>query len=291
MQIGRTGMAPVLTVATTSAASKLFDTQANLDKAAGLIQKASQMGAEIVVFPELYLQGYCAGETQGKFFELAEPVPGPSTDFLVKQAKEHNIYVVMGMAEASREYRGYIHNSAVFLGTEGILSVHRKVHLAELPSFPKEIHYGFAPGDDFRVFTIKQDWNIGLSICRDTFFPEAVRVMALKGMDVLITLSAATLGACARWLMLNPARAIENDIFNVYSNVVGNQNGTEFCGGAHVVSPSGAFLVKGKTNEEEVLVARLEAKELLDCRKGHQYLRDRRPSAYKELLSTEYPHM
>jgi predicted amidohydrolase len=95
----------------------------------------------------------------------------------------------MGMPEANTEYPGIIHNSAVFLGSEGIIQVFRKVHN---PTFLpcKELLYGFAPGDDFPVFKIKQNWNVGMLICYDTWMPEAPRSLVVQGADLLITLSA-----------------------------------------------------------------------------------------------------
>jgi predicted amidohydrolase len=284
-------MSPTLTVAATSLESEMADVEANLRKATDVIAKAAARGAEIVVFPELYLTGYTCGEVDGKFFELAEPIPGPSTEVLVEQAKRHNIYIAMGLVEANQEYAGVIHNSAVFLGPEGILHVHRKVQLPEHVTL-KELHYGFSPGDDFSVFKIKQNWNVGMAICRDVFFPEGARVMAIKGMDLLVTLSAGPHFGKDRWYAFTPVRAIENNVFHVYSNVVGTQWGDmTFFGGAMIVSPKGTFLAKGKVDEEDLIVATLEEKDLFECRKGHPFLRDRRPSAYQALVSTDYPHL
>ena len=144
----RVGMAPTLTVAAISLESKMADVEANLKKAIDVIAQAAARGAEIVVFPETYLTGYTCAEVEGKFFELAEPIPGPATEILVDQAKKHNIYVAMGLVEADQGYNGVIHNSAVFLGPEGILHVHRKVHLPEYAPCLKEIHYGI---DDCRI--------------------------------------------------------------------------------------------------------------------------------------------
>ncbi len=289
MAVGRVGMSPTLKVATTSMLSKMADVEANLKRAKEVMTKAARLGAEIVVFPETYLQGYTCGEVDYNFFNLAEPIPGPATDALVKHAKKHNIYVAMGLAEANQEYAGTIHNSSVFLGPEGILHVHRKVHLAELPPCLKEVHYGYAPGDDFSVFKIRQNWKIGMAICRDMSFPESARVMAIKGMDLLITMSAGPYFTKERWNIVNPVRAMDNDVFHVYSNVVGTQWGdVNFWGGAMIISPTGDFLAKGKVDEEDLIVAELKVQDLLECRKTHCYMRDRRPTAYQEICSTKY---
>ena len=126
MKIVRERMAPKLTVATTSLISEMTDIETNLNKAAEVIARAAATGAEVIVFPELFLTGYSCGEVEGKFFELAEPIPGPSTEALVRLATKHNIYVAIGLPEANQEYPGIIHNSAVFLGPEGIVQVYRK---------------------------------------------------------------------------------------------------------------------------------------------------------------------
>ena len=291
MRAMRAGMAPRLTVAATSLESKLADVDANLKKAKDIIAKAAAQGAEIVSFPELFLSGYSCCELDGKIFETAEPIPGPATDALIAQAKKYNIYVAMGLTEADQEHDGVIRNSAVFLGPEGILHVHRKVQLAEHMNLT-ELHAGFYPGDDFSIFRIKQNWNVGLAVCRDIFFPEGPRVMAIKGMDLLITLTAGPTFARARWNAFLPVRAIENSVFHTMSNVVGKQGDTPtFFGEPMIVSPKGAFLAKGKVDEEDLIVATLEEKELFETRKGHPFLRDRRINAYQAIVSPDYPHL
>jgi predicted amidohydrolase len=120
-------------------------------------------------------------------------------------------------------------------------------------------------------------------------FPESARVMAIKGMDLLITMSAGSTFTKARWMMVNPVRAMDNDVFHIYSNVVGTQWGdVTFWGGAMIISPTGAVLAQGKIDEEDLIVATIDVRELLECRKAHCYMRDRRPSAYKEICSSEY---
>ncbi len=289
MPAGRTGMSSKLRVASTSIESRMADVEANLKKATDMIGKAAALGAEIVVFPEIYLQGYTCGEVDYKFYELAEPIPGPATDLLIDQAKKHDIYVAMGLAEANQDYAGIIHNSSVFLGPEGILHVHRKVHLSAMPPSLKEIQYGYTPGNEFSVFKIRQNWKIGMAICRDAVFPESARVMAIKGMDLLITLSAGPCFTQERWNMINPVRALENNVYHVYSNAVGTQWGdVSFWGGAMILSPTGNFLAKAKPMEEDLVVADLETKDLIECRKTHSILRDRRPTAYQEIGSVQY---
>jgi N-carbamoylputrescine amidase len=283
-------MAPKITVASTSLRSVIGDIDANLRKAKEVIGKAADRGAEIIVFPELYLPGYAAGESD-KCFELSEPIPGPSTESLVAEATKHKIYIAMGLIEANQDFHGVIHNTAVLVGPEGIVHVHRKVQLPEHMTL-KELHYGFSPGDSFSVCKIKQNWKVGLAVCRDIFFPEGPRVMAVNGMDLLLTLTAGPTFAKDRWEAFVPVRAIENSVFHAMANVVGTQwNDMTFFGGAMIASPKGTFLARGKIDEEDLILAALDEKELFETRKGHPFLRDRRPSAYQDLVSTKFPHL
>jgi N-carbamoylputrescine amidase len=284
MKVVRSEMSPTLVVAAISLMSKMADPKSNLEKAAEVIAKAVKSGAEIVVFPETYITGYTCGEVEGKFFDLAEPIPGPSTEVLVKQAKKYNVYIASGLVEANQDYPGLIHNSAVFLGPEGILHVHRKVHLPNFPPF-KEISYGFTPGDKFTVFKIKQNWNIGMLICYDASFPEPARLMVINGADLLITLSAGPNETEKAWTLINQMRARENTVFYLFSNVVGTQWGDiTFFGGPAIVAPDGEFLMRGKVGEEDLIVARLEATALFERRKVYPVLRDRRSAAYKGIV-------
>jgi N-carbamoylputrescine amidase len=277
-------MAPTLSVAATSLTSEMAGPEANLKKAAEVIAIATERGAEVVVFPETYITGYTCGEVEGKFFDLAEPIPGPSTEVLAKHAQNYNVYIAVGLVEANQDYPGLIHNSAVFLGPEGILHVHRKVHLPNFPPF-KEITYGFTPGDKFTVFKIKQNWNIGMLICYDASFPEPARVMAINGADLLITLSAGPEGTEKGWTLINQMRGRENTIFYLFSNAVGPQWGNvSFFGGAMIVAPDGEILARGKVGEEDIIVVEIEATALFDRRKTYPVLRDRRPSAYKGIV-------
>jgi len=289
--IVRPGMAPMLTIAVTQLTPIMADKTKNLKKAKDYIQKASEKRADIIVFPELYLTGYTCGEKEGLFYDLAEPIPGVTTNALIEVAQKYDIYIVMGMPEANTKYPGLIHNSAVFLGPEGIVQVFRKVHN---PTFPpcKEIFYGFAPGDEFSVFKIKQNWNIGMLICYDTWMPEAPRSLVVQGADLLITPSAGPSAYKDGWYLVNQVRAIENSIFHVYSNVVGTQWGdVSFFGGAMIIGPDGTFIEKGPVDKEDMIIATLQAKELYETRRSFPCLRDRRPSAYTELTDLKYPHM
>jgi predicted amidohydrolase len=289
----RPGMNPTLTVAAVQLEAKMADKEANLRKVLHYIKKAAAKKAEIVVFPEMCLTGYTCGadlEKTSILFELAEPIPGPSANAITKAAKENSIYAVVGMPEANTESLGQIHNSALFTGPEGIVGVYRKIHLVNFPGFPtvRETHWGFVPGTEIPVWKTKQGWKIGVNICYDQGMTEIPRIQALKGADVIICISAGPTELKDAWYMYNQVRAMENTVFIVYSNFVGEQWGkVSFSGGAMVIKPTGEFLAKGPVDKEDMTIAKLEAKTLFDARTAFPALRDRRPWMYTEI--TRYP--
>lgn len=284
MKTVRSLRSPSIRVAATSLKSVMADKDANLKEAAKVLEKAAGLGAEVVVFPETFITGYTCGEIEGKFFELAEPIPGPSTEFLINEAKQKNVYVAIGLVEANRESPGTIHNSAVFLGPEGILHVHRKVHCPNYPPF-HESYYGITPGEGFTVFRIKQNWNLGMLVCYDASFPEPSRLLAVNGVDLIITLSAGPNETQEIWPLINRMRARENTVFYAFANAVGTQWGDiTFFGGAMIIGPDGKFLARGKTGEEDLIIAQLETGALCERRRAYPVLQDRRPSVYKGII-------
>jgi predicted amidohydrolase len=288
----REGMSSKLMVATTQLTPEMADKKKNMDKALHYIEEASGKGAEIIVFPELYLTGYTCGEKEGLFFELAETVPGETTGILLKAAKQHDIHIVIGMPELHREYPAVMYNSAVFLSPDGTIQVHRKVHNSLCPP-ARELRYGFTPGNDYHVFKIKQNWNIGMLICFDTWFPEAPRLLSVQGADVLMTISAGPSKYREDWIMVNRVRAIENTFFHVYSNILGTEWGdVSFPGDAMIISPTGKIIEKGPDNEEAMICAELDSAELYSARRTMSMLRNRRPFTYGQLSSSDtYPHI
>ena len=158
----------------------------------------------------------------------------------------------------------------------------------------REVHWGFAPGNEIPVWKIRQGWNIGVNICYDQWFPEIPRIQVIKGADVVVCISAGPVETKEAWYLVNRIRSIENTVFVVYSNAVGKQWGeapgggpVSFFGGAMVIKPSGEFAAKGPVDEEAMTIGTLEAKDLADARAGYPGLRDRRPFVYEEI--TRFP--
>lgn len=259
------GIKEELTIALCQLGSDLADIKANMEKAYQYIERAAAEGADLIAFPEMYLCNYMA-QVESRY--LAEPVPGPSTQLLAEAAEKHNIYIVMGMPTCTREFPGLVRNSAVMVGPkEGVMGVYSKL---SLPTFRAgeilftEGNY-WTPGSSFPFFKIK-GWNIAVNICYDCFIPETPRVQTLQGAQILLTLSAGPTPTARLWEIILQARAIENQIFQCYCNVVGSFRGVDFFGGNRVVSPIGDEIVRGPMGEEAMVIGTMNINTLYHSR-------------------------
>ena len=188
------------------------DKRATVDKWLGYLDRAADEGAELVVFPELALSGYACGD---RFFEMAEPVPGPSTDRLAAEARARGLHLIWGMPE--RGLAGVVYNSAVLVGPEGLIGVWRKHtlpgHATDLGgpgAFPDRRF--FRPGTRSPVFDTPIG-RIGMMVCYDIFFPEIARLLALKGADLLVGISGSPAFERPIFEPLVRARAMENTVW------------------------------------------------------------------------------
>jgi len=213
------------------------DKNANLDKFAEYIERAAEMGAQLVVFPELSLTGYGCG---GAFFEVAEPVPGPSTERIADLARTHAMHVIWGMPE--RGLPGVLYNSAVLVGPErGHIGTWRKHtlpgHATDLGgpgAFPDRRY--FRPGARSPVFETSIG-RIGIMICYDIFFPEIARLLTLKGADLLVGISGSPAFERPIFEPLVKARAMENTTWFAYCNLAGEEKGIAYWGGSRIIGP------------------------------------------------------
>lgn len=248
------------------------------------VQARKQHGADLVVFPELALTGYITDRDRqfGERFILAsEKIPGPTTDLLCALAKDMNAHVIVGMSELHPVIPSTLYNSAVLIGPEGIIGVHRKAHI------PGEEKHYFGRGNSIRAFDTELG-SIGIAICYDSQFPELIRRLALDGAEVL----------CMLWNMptfSNPpellehitvCRAAENRMYAVSCNRVGVDGTTEFFGRSLVVDPVGKYLAKAPDSEEAVISATLCARVLREERAFQPVFSDRRPDLYSDLSKT-----
>jgi N-carbamoylputrescine amidase len=262
----------------------------NLRRALGGIEEAADRGAGLVCLQELFRTRYfCQSEEAGKF-ALAEPVPGPTTEALGKAAASRRIAIVGSVFE--RRAEGLYHNTAVTLDADGSLaSVYRKMHIPDDPLYYEKFY--FTPGDlGFRAAATSAG-RVGALVCWDQWFPEAARLTALAGAQVLVYPTAIGWETGARpqweaaehdaWETAQRAHAIANGVFVAAVNRVGVEERLTFWGQSFVADPFGRVIARASASDEEVLVADCELSLIEETRRGWPFLRDRRIDAYGEL--------
>ena len=272
------------------------DPRDNLEKAISRIREAARQGAQIVCLQELFLtQYFCQSEDQSKF-DLAEAVPGPTTETLAKLAREANIVIIASLFE--RRAAGLYHNTAAILDATGELrGLYRKMHIPDDPLYYEK--YYFTPGDlGFKAHDTAVG-RIGTLVCWDQWYPEAARLTALAGADILFYPTAigwhpgekAQYGAAqaSAWQTMQRAHAIANGVYVAAVNRVGHEGdpkgGIEFFGGSFVCDPFGVVLKEGSRTEEEILVVECDRKIQEEVRRNWPFLRDRRIDAYGSITS------
>jgi N-carbamoylputrescine amidase len=265
----------------------------NTAKAVARIGEAAGRGAQVICLPELYRSRYFCQKEDSSLFDLAEPVPGPSTTALGDAAKKHGVVVIAPIFE--RRAPGLYHNSAAILDTDGTTAgLYRKMHIPDDPCFYEK--YYFTPGDlGFQAFDTKHA-RVGVLICWDQWYPEAARLTALKGAQVLFYPTAIgwhphekeQYGATQRdaWRTIQRSHAIANGAYVASVNRVGLEKpdakaaGLEFWGTSFICDPFGVILAEGSTDREEILVADVETDRVEEVRRNWPFLRDRRIDAY-----------
>ncbi len=265
----------------------------NLQKAVAGIRDAADKGAQIICLQELFRSQYFCQTESHDFFDLAEPIPGPSTEILSGVARELSVVLIASLFE--RRAEGLYHNTAAVIDADGrYLGKYRKMHIPDDPQYYEKFY--FTPGDlGFRSWDTKFG-RIGVLVCWDQWYPEAARLTALSGAQILFYPTAigwlpgekAEHGAQqqAAWETIQRSHAIANGVYVVAVNRVGHEGpadgGLEFWGGSFVSDPGGRLLVKGGQGEE-VLVATCDLAKVDASRTHWPFLRDRRIDAYQDL--------
>ena len=266
------------------------DVSQNLDQAILEIEGAAKNGAKLVCLQELFASKYfCQSEDHEKF-SLAESIPGPTTERLSKIAKANQVVIVAGIFE--RRAAGLFHNSAVVIESDGsIVGIYRKMHIPDDPFFYEKFY--FAPGDlGFQSFPTSVG-QVGVCICWDQWFPEAARLTALRGAEILVYPTAIGWQADEKdefgasqlnaWQTMMRSHAIANGVFLVAPNRVGFEDNIEFWGTSFIADPYGNMLCVAADSESQTLLAECDL-ELIETARTHwPFLRDRRIDAYQEL--------
>ncbi|MEX0711595.1 MAG: carbon-nitrogen hydrolase family protein [Pirellulales bacterium] len=254
----------------------------NLDKIEQAVAQAAREGARLVVFPECAITGYCF-ESLGEAREFAETLPGPSTGRLGRLCRELKLHVVVGLLETDGQR---LFNAAALIGPDGLVASYRKVHLPMLG-----VDMFTTPGD--RPFATWQAGalRVGMNICYDGSFPEAARVMALEGADLIVLPTNWPPGSqCTAEFVIN-ARALENNVYYMAVNRVGEERGFRFIGKSRICDPSGRVLADAPHDREAVLHAEIDPerarnKHLVRVPGKHEINRfaDRRPEMYQKIV-------
>jgi N-carbamoylputrescine amidase len=269
------------------------DADDNLKKAVARIGEARKKGADVVCLPELYRSPYFCQKEDARLFDLAEPVPGPSTEALGRAAREAGVVVVAPIFE--KRALGLYHNTAAIIDTNGeVAGLYRKMHIPDDPAFYEKFY--FTPGDlGFRAIDTAKG-KIGTLICWDQWYPEGARLTALQGAAVLFYPTAigwhphekAEHGVPQRdaWRTIQRGHAIANGVYVAVVNRVGHEippeggPGLEFWGSSFVADPFGVVIAEASTDKEEILVAKVDLARIEEVRRNWPFLRDRRIDAY-----------
>jgi N-carbamoylputrescine amidase len=268
------------------------DVKLNLAKAAAGIATAAKKGAEIVCLQELFRSRYFPRVEDAGNFKLAETIPGPTTDALGGVAKKKQVAVIAPLFE--KRSAGIYHNTAVVIGADGsILGKYRKMHIPDDPGFYEKFY--FAPGDlGFLSFDTAVA-KIGVLICWDQWFPEAARLTALSGAEILFYPTAigwlpteppaAARAQKSAWELVQRGHAVTNGVYVAVPNRVGREGKLKFWGGSFVASPSGEVIAQAGGEREEILIARCDLEKIAEARQNWPFLRDRRIDAYGNLTA------
>ena len=273
------------------------DREANLHKLATHIATAAQAGAQLVVLQELHNTPYFCQVESTDNFDLAEPIPGPSTEYFGALAKEHGIVIVVSLFE--RRATGLYHNTAVVLERDGsIAGKYRKMHIPDDPAYYEKFY--FTPGDlGFQPIDTSVG-RLGVQVCWDQWYPEGARMMALAGAQLLIYPTAIGYESSdtaeeqerqrEAWTTVQRGHAVANGLPVVAVNRVGHEpdpsgqtNGIQFWGSSFVCGPQGELLYRAPKDEEVVQVVEVDMQRSENVRRGWPFLRDRRIDEFGEL--------
>ena len=274
------------------------DVEANRQKLARNIAHVAQQGAKLVVLQELHNSLYFCQVEDVDNFDLAEPIPGPSTEFYGRLAKEHGIVLVTSLFE--RRAAGLYHNTAVVFEADGsIAGKYRKMHIPDDPAYYEKFY--FTPGDlGFHPIDTSVG-RLGVMVCWDQWYPEAARLMALQGAQMLIYPTAIGYESSdtadeqqrqrTAWTTVQRGHAVANGLPVVAVNRVGHEDdpsgqtgGIEFWGSSFVAGPQGELHYQASDHEEESLVVDIDIAHSEQVRRWWPFLRDRRIDAYQDIL-------
>jgi len=262
----------------------------NLDKAIARIREAASEGARVIILQELFTSLYFCDVENYDNFDLAEVIPGPTTDTLSILAAELEVVIVASLFE--KRSQGLYHNTTAVINADGAyLGKYRKMHIPDDPGFYEKFY--FTPGDlGYKVFKTKF-LTIGVLICWDQWYPEAARITALMGAELLVYPTAIGWSTAQdedtnkqqydAWQVMQRSHAIANGIHVAAVNRVGEENGIKFWGGSFIANPFGVILQQSSHQHEEIIIQEISLKKSDYFRVHWPFLRDRRIDSYSPL--------
>ena len=273
------------------------DIKGNIEKLKNNIKDVAQKGAQLVVLQEVHNSlSFCQVEDTN-MFDLAESIPGPSTDFYGRLAKEYGIVLVTSLFE--RRAPGLYHNTAVVFEEDGtIAGKYRKMHIPDDPAYYEKFY--FTPGDIGFEPIETSIGKLGVQVCWDQWYPEGARLMALKGAEILIYPTAIGWESsdtddekarqCDAWTTVQRGHAVANGLPVISVNRVGHEddpsgqtNGIQFWGNSFIAGPQGEILAKASNSKEENIVIELDMQRSENVRRWWPFLRDRRIEKFDDL--------
>ena len=271
--------------------------RSNVARTLGLVERAAQQGAQIICTQDLFRSQYFCQSEDHENFKLAETIPGPTTDAFQKLARKHKVVVIASLFE--KRAAGVYHNTAVIIDADGsLLGSYRKMHIPDDPLFYEKFY--FTPGDlGFRTWATRYG-KIGVLICWDQWYPEAARLTAMQGAEILFYPTAIGWHPSEKkaqgekqhgaWELIQRSHAVANGCYVASVNRIGHEvlssvggDGIEFWGQSFVAGTSGEILAKAGADREEILVVPVDLAQVDQTRTHWPFLRDRRIDAYNGL--------
>jgi N-carbamoylputrescine amidase len=273
----------------------------NVARAVAHVREAAKRGAEVICLPELFKTQYFCQREEHAFFDLAEPIPGPTTKIFGDLARELKATIVVSLFE--RRAPGVYHNTAAVMTPDGALNgIYRKMHVPDDPLYYEKFY--FTPGDlGYKVFDVPQG-KVGTLVCWDQWYPEGARLTTLQGAQVLFYPTAigwhpdekAEWGEAQHdaWRTIQRSHAIANGVYVAVVNRVGHEQGDvrgnkaqgkglQFWGGSFIADPFGRVIAEASHDKEEILIGEVNMKTMEEIRRNWPFLRDRRIDSYAEI--------
>jgi N-carbamoylputrescine amidase len=270
----------------------------NVSRAVAHVREAARRGAHVICLPELFRTQYFCQREEHSFFDLAEPIPGPTTKVFGDLSRELKVTIVVSLFE--RRAAGVYHNTAAVMGENGTLrGIYRKMHIPDDPLYYEKFY--FTPGDlGYKVFDVPQG-RVGTLVCWDQWYPEGARLTAMQGAQVLFYPTAIGWHPDEKeewgeaqhdaWRTIQRSHAIANGVYVAVVNRVGHEQGDirgnraegkglQFWGGSFIADPFGRIVAEASHDKEEILIGEVNPKKMEEIRRNWPFLRDRRIDSY-----------